>query len=130
MDARPSPRTARGGEYQRRGGRTFVYAAALGLALAIVAALQYRWAGEVSRLERDRLARATSIALQRFAAGFDAEPEAKWTYFGPTESSWNFRDDRMISCRVVTSGAQVNQIEQPSPPPSRERRELEGMVGQ
>ncbi len=63
-------------------------------------------------------------------AGFDTEPEAKWTYFGPTESSWNVRDDRMISCLVVTSNAQLNQIEQPSPPPGRVRRELEGMVGQ
>ena len=37
-------------------------------------------------------------------AGVDASPNLRWTYFGPSESSWNLRYDRAISCLVVSRG--------------------------
>lgn len=39
-------------------------------------------------------------AIQR--AGVDANLNLSWTYFGPTESSWTLRDDRVVSCLVVS----------------------------
>jgi signal transduction histidine kinase len=67
----PSRRLARPQAARGRFARPWVYAAALGIALLALAALQYRWTGEVSRLERERLGRATDAALQRFALDFD-----------------------------------------------------------
>jgi hypothetical protein len=32
----------------------------------------------------------------------DASLDLRWTYFGPTESSWNMRHDRTISCVIVS----------------------------
>lgn len=37
-------------------------------------------------------------------AGVASSPNLSWTYFGPTEHSWNSRDDRTISCVVVSTG--------------------------
>jgi hypothetical protein len=34
--------------------------------------------------------------------GVDASVDLRWTYFGPTESSWNMRRDRTISCVIVS----------------------------
>jgi signal transduction histidine kinase len=41
--------------------------------LPLLAVLQYRWIGEVSQAERDRLESSLRIASDRFAADFDAE---------------------------------------------------------
>jgi two-component system, OmpR family, sensor histidine kinase SenX3 len=46
---------------------------AIVLLLIALAALQYRWIGEVSRLERDRLQDALRDATRRFADDFDRE---------------------------------------------------------
>ena len=40
-------------------------------------------------------------------AGVAGGPSLRWTYFGPTEISWNVRNDRMISCMVVNSSASL-----------------------
>ena len=36
--------------------------------------------------------------------GVDASLDLRWTYFGPTESSWIMRHDRTISCVIVSDG--------------------------
>ena len=41
--------------------------------LPVLAVLQYRWIGEVSARERDRLESSLGVASERFAADFDAE---------------------------------------------------------
>jgi signal transduction histidine kinase len=43
------------------------------LVLPVLAVLQYRWIGEVSAAERDRLERSLRLESDRFAAEFDAE---------------------------------------------------------
>ena len=39
------------------------------------------------------------------SAGVAANPDLRWTYFGPSESSWQTRSDRTVSCVVVSRGA-------------------------
>jgi hypothetical protein len=39
------------------------------------------------------------------SAGVAADPDLRWTYFGPSESSWETRSDRTVSCVVVSRGA-------------------------
>lgn len=34
--------------------------------------------------------------------GVDASLDLRWTYFGPTESSWSLRHDRTVSCVIVS----------------------------
>src|SRR5438874_11417145 len=41
--------------------------------LPVLAVLQYRWIGEVSAAERDRLESSLRVASDRFATDFDAE---------------------------------------------------------
>ena len=39
-----------------------------------------------------------------FEVGIEASDELKWSYFGPTESSWTVRNDRTVSCVIVSEG--------------------------
>jgi signal transduction histidine kinase len=52
---------------------SFFLVAALVVVLGLLAALQFRWTGELSRAERDRLQRGAAEATRRLAAEFDSE---------------------------------------------------------
>jgi signal transduction histidine kinase len=52
---------------------SFALAGALLLLLGVLAALQYRWIGELSRAERRRLEASLESSAERFAADFDLE---------------------------------------------------------
>lgn len=57
----------------RRSLRDAVTGALLFTALIVLAVLQYRWIGQVSEADRDRLQRELRTALSRFAEDFDGE---------------------------------------------------------
>lgn len=52
---------------------SIAFAGALLVLLAVLAALQYRWIGELSRAERQRLETTLEASAERFAADFDLE---------------------------------------------------------
>lgn len=39
-----------------------------------------------------------------YEGGIEVGDDLKWSYFGPTESSWSIRADRTVSCLVVKGG--------------------------
>jgi hypothetical protein len=39
-----------------------------------------------------------------FDVGIEPRGDLKWSYFGPTESSWTALDDRAVSCVIVSDG--------------------------
>src|SRR5262245_40647630 len=57
--------------------------ALLALLLAVLAALQWRWIGEVSDLERQRMRASLLSAGSRFAEDFDREITRTFLYFHP-----------------------------------------------
>lgn len=57
--------------------------AALVLLLLLLAGLQYRWIGQVSRLERQRMHALLSSAGARFSEDFDREVTRAFLYFHP-----------------------------------------------
>lgn len=40
-----------------------------------------------------------------FEVGMGSRRDLKWSYFGPTERSWTIRDDRRVSCMIVSDGS-------------------------
>ena len=56
--------------------------------------------------------------------GVDASLELRWTYFGPTESSWNMRHDRTISCVIVSDDRSLTRsvVGTPTVQPNSEQR--------
>ncbi|HEV2853685.1 MAG TPA: HAMP domain-containing sensor histidine kinase [Thermoanaerobaculia bacterium] len=67
----------------------FAIAAVLLLLLAVLAVLQWRWIGEVSTLEQQRLQSSLTTAGFRFTHDFDREIARAFLYFhpGPTQPS-------------------------------------------
>lgn len=63
------------------------------------------WPGPaaVADFARDRCV----VALR--PVGSDASVDLRWTYFGPTETSWTRRDDRAISCLIVSAGGPLTE---------------------
>jgi hypothetical protein len=61
--------------------------------------------------------------------GVDAGLDLRWTYFGPTESSWNMRHDRTISCVIVSNDRPLtgSVVGTPDRQPSSEQQA--GVVG-
>jgi hypothetical protein len=57
-------------------------------------------------------------------AGVDERPSLRWTYFGPSESSWDLRHDRTISCLVVSEDEPLtgSVINEPTTRPSSEQQ--------
>src|SRR5215831_13114561 len=52
---------------------SFILVGLLLILLPVLAVFQYRWIGEVSAAERERMASSLRIASDRFAADFDSE---------------------------------------------------------
>ena len=52
---------------------SFILVGLLLILLPVLAVFQYRWIGEVSAAERERLSSSLRIASERFAADFDSE---------------------------------------------------------
>lgn len=71
-----------------RSGIAIAAAGALIVLLGVLATLQYRWIGEVSSAERDRLRASARASADDVAAGFDADITRVFHHFGvpPHES--------------------------------------------
>lgn len=67
----------------------FAVVVAMVAALPLLAFLQYKWIGDISRAERDRLQAAIQQAGSRFAAEFDAEI-ARYLPVGPRRGPMQF----------------------------------------
>src|SRR5262245_40443633 len=68
--------------------------------LPVLAVLQYRWIGEVSAAERDRLESSLRVSSDRFATDFDAE-------FSRLASSFQIRDGLPDSAAVLADRFQL-----------------------
>jgi signal transduction histidine kinase len=65
---------------------TLLLVATVGILLVVLAALQYRWIGELSRAEEQRLRSRLDRSLQRFAADLDRElADLVWALMLPPE---------------------------------------------
>ncbi len=67
----------------RRSKTELVVIAAMGAALPMLAFLQYKWIGEVSRIERGRLQANLQQSASRFAADFDGDIASLLQSFSP-----------------------------------------------
>lgn len=45
-----------------------------------------------------------------FEAGIEPRGDLKWSYFGPSESSWTVRRDRTVSCVVVSDDPRTGSL--------------------
>ena len=80
----------------RLGSRTLI-AATIAMALLLIglAVLQYRWVGQVSQAERERLKRALRTSADRIADDFDREIFRAFIAFQPHRLSDHALADRL-----------------------------------
>ena len=71
----------------------YLIAAVLGILLAVLATLQYRWIGQVSEMERHRRQAGLRALGIRFAEDFDREMTRAWLHFAPDPQEVGEGDD-------------------------------------
>ena len=76
-----------------------VLAASLVVLLGVLAALQYRWLGQVSAAERERMQGTLSAGAARFAEDFDRELGRVYFNLKLDEAAWRERDGNAYAAR-------------------------------
>jgi signal transduction histidine kinase len=77
-----------------------VLAASLSVLLVVLAALQYRWLGQVSAAERERMQGTLSAGAARFTQDFDRELGRVYFNLKLDADAWQARDGEAYAARV------------------------------
>ena len=77
-----------------------VLAASLSVLLVVLAALQYRWLGQVSAAERERMQGTLSAGAARFTQDFDRELGRVYFNLKLDADAWRTRDGEAYAARV------------------------------
>jgi signal transduction histidine kinase len=77
-----------------------VLAASLSVLLVVLAALQYRWLGQVSAAERERMQGTLSAGAARFTQDFDRELGRVYFNLKLDADAWRARDGEAYAARV------------------------------